>query len=153
MSHQVRQEEHGALQHSDQEQVPPGVVPRHLGGERAHPVFEVVALDEDLPHVALRHAASVWLARTEPALAAAQAVLPVGPHRVAPGPHATISLMPSAEFKTSLPAPAEKRSLERPPVSLSRPPPPTRASLPLPPLRRSFEGPPASRSLPASPAS
>ena len=47
-AHQVGEEEDGALEHADQEQVAPGVVARDLRAELAHAVLQVVGLDEDL---------------------------------------------------------------------------------------------------------
>ena len=48
VAHQVGEEEDGALQHADQQQVLALVVARDLRAQLAHAVLEVVGLDEDL---------------------------------------------------------------------------------------------------------
>ena len=44
MAHQVRQEEHGALQHTDQDEILACVVTGDIGGQFADPALEVCAL-------------------------------------------------------------------------------------------------------------
>ena len=61
LAHQVREEEDGALQDADQEHVPAGVVPGDLLGQLAHPVRQVVRLDEDLADVRVHHRPAAYL--------------------------------------------------------------------------------------------
>ena len=56
LAHQVGEEEHRALEHADQQQVPARVVARDLGAELADPVLQVVGLDEDLADRGVAHA-------------------------------------------------------------------------------------------------
>ena len=55
VAHQVGEEEHGALQHADEQQVAALVVARDLLRQLAHAVRELVALDEDLADALLVH--------------------------------------------------------------------------------------------------
>ena len=59
VAHEVGQEEHGALEHADQQQVLARVVARDLGGQLADPVLELVGLDEDLADGGVAHGGSV----------------------------------------------------------------------------------------------
>ena len=54
MAHEVAEEEHGALQHPDQQQVLALVVARDLLAELAHAVLQLVGLDEDLADLGFR---------------------------------------------------------------------------------------------------
>ena len=51
VAHQVGQEEDGALEDADQQQVAPLVVARDLGRHLLDAVLKLVRLDEDLPDV------------------------------------------------------------------------------------------------------
>ena len=58
VAHEVGEEEDGALEHADQQQVLAGVVARDLGRHLLDPVLELVGLDDDLADVLVaQHAA------------------------------------------------------------------------------------------------
>ena len=55
MAHEVGEEEDGALEHPDEQQVAVGVLGADLLAERAHALLEVVGLDEDLADLGVAH--------------------------------------------------------------------------------------------------
>jgi len=58
VTHEVGEEEHRSLEHPHEQQAPALVVPRDLLAQLAHPMFELVALDQDLAD-AVAHRARV----------------------------------------------------------------------------------------------
>ena len=57
MAHQVGEEEHGALEDADHDQVPPGVVVADLAPQLGHPPLQILAGDQGLSYARLGHRA------------------------------------------------------------------------------------------------
>ena len=114
-----REEEHRALEHADQQQVAVRRSRRDLGPELAHPVPQLVGLDEDLADRRVAHGRAVrcrWCTRPDRAASGGQRSKVSTPARTrarAPSPRSSAPSAPSARTSSARPATRGARAAER----------------------------------------